>query len=96
MHKNEAVKTEEVYIDNRIVERLTQALVFNLNIPNGIHLVSGIGNGDEEDNIEAVKTWVMNQNLNNNNFKSAEALLVLEDKLSNTLGELKTRHLMYS
>ena len=92
MHNNETVNT----IDNRIVERLSQALVFNLNIPNGIHLVSGIGNGDEEDNMAAVKTWVMNQKLNSNNFKSAEVLLVLEDKLSNTLGELKTRHMMFS
>ena len=96
MNKNEAVKTEEIYINNRIVERLTQALVFNLNIPNGMHLVSGIGNGDEENNMAAVKTWVMNQHLNNNNFKSAEALLFLEDKLSNALCELKTRHTMYS
>ena len=92
MHKNETVNT----IDNRIVERLSQALVFNLNIPNGIHLVSGIGNGNEEDNMEAVKTWVKNQKLNSNNFKAAEVLLTLEDKLSNRLYELKTRHMMFS
>ena len=96
MHKNEAINNEEVVIDNRIVERLAQALVFNLNIPNGIHLVSGLGNGDEEDNVAAVKTWVTNQKLHSKAFNSAQALLHLEDKLSSTLGELTTRHMMFS
>lgn len=96
MHKNETVMTEEVYFDNHIVDRLAQALVFNLNIPDGIHLVSSLGNGDEENNMEAVKTWIKKQKLDNDDLKSAETLFILEEKLSNALRELKTRHMMFS
>jgi len=83
------------FIDDRIAERLSQGLVFNLHIPDGIHLVSAIGNGDEENNSEAIKNWVKNQNLENNNIDFQQILMTLEDKLSNVLCDLKTRHILY-
>lgn len=79
------------FIDERIISRLTEALVFNLSITNGMELVSSIGNGDEADNKDAIKTWVTNQQINIEDFDAAETLSQLENKLVDKINELKTR-----
>jgi len=98
MTEDQEIKAEEEFIDfldDRIAQNLTEALVFNLQIPEGIHLVSGIGNGGEKNNKEAVNTWVKNQKLNNNEIDALGTLALLEDRLANELHDLKTRFKMY-
>ena len=95
MNKNdqfESSNDSNTSIDDRIAERLAQALVFNLQITDGIQLVSSLGNGDEKDNKEAVKCWVKNQGLDENQLKSDETLMLLEERLYLILVDLKSRH----
>ena len=95
MNKNDQFESNNdsnTSIDDRIAERLAQALVFNLQITDGIQLVSSLGNGNEKDNNEAVKFWVKKQGLDNDQLKSDETLMLLEERLYLILVDLKSRH----
>lgn len=94
MHNNNEFKQDEdfiEFIDERIVARLSEALIFNLRIPEGIELVSNVGNGNENSNREAIKTWVSKQQINHDDFEVSETLAYLEEKLVYEVNELKTR-----
>ena len=84
MHDNNEFKQDEdfiEFIDERIVARLSEALIFNLRIPEGIELVSNVGKGDENSNRDAIKTWVAKQQINIEEFDVAETLDFLQEKL---------------
>ncbi len=60
----------------RIVLRLAEAIRVGMQIQDGVHLVAIIGNGDERDNREALRTWVA-QVLYENEESTARRLLPL-------------------
>jgi len=73
---------------NQLVDRLTEALIFSMQIPEGIQLVAILGDGNEPDNREAVKTWI-NQNIGALEEEAGKALLpILQDRLSNSLEQI--------
>lgn len=71
-----------------LVDRLTEALIFSMQIPEGIQLVTTLGNGNESDNREAVKTWI-NQSIEALEEETGKALLpILQDRSSASLEQL--------
>ncbi len=73
---------------NQMVDRLTEALIFSMQIPDGIQLVSILGNGNEPDNREVVKSWI-NQNIEVLEEETGKALLpILQERLSASLEQI--------
>ncbi len=82
-------------IDDRTAEKLAQAIVFNLQINDGIELVSSLGKGNENNNQEAIKYWIKNQLLDKEQLKPEETLMLLEERLYHMINDLKSRHQFY-
>jgi len=73
---------------SQLVDRLAEALIFSMQIPEGIQLVAIIGSGDEEDNQAAMKTWV-HKNIEALEEETGKALLpILQDRLSLSLEQI--------
>lgn len=69
----------------KLIDRLAEALCFILKIDSGIQLVAIIGNGNEINNLEAVKTWIV---FNSNDFtddNKDDMLPILSEKLKNSI-----------
>jgi hypothetical protein len=69
----------------RVIARLVSALESAFNIPQGDQLVLVLGNGHENNNREALRTWV-NRQLQRQQLESAASLLPhLTDELNRCL-----------
>lgn len=75
--------------DVNLVDRLVEALIFSMQIPEGIELVAILGKGDEPNNKAALKTWVLS-NLRKIDEDSGRIVLpLLQGYLANELEECR-------
>ena len=75
--------------DTDLVDRLVEALVFSMQIPEGIELVAILGKGDEPNNRAVLKTWVLS-NLRKIDEDSGRIVLpLLQEYLANELEECR-------
>ena len=80
-------KESNTEINPRLVDRLTEALIFAFCIPDGIQLVAILGNGVEDNNRAALKTWVAATMAELEDVAGAAILPVLQDRLSHHLDD---------
>ncbi len=82
---------ENTTIENNsdLIERLSEALIFSLQVPNGIQLVAILGTGAEKDNTEALRVWVKQNMADLDHLPGQEILNQLQSRLSNHLDEVR-------
>ena len=99
MHNDNTIEQDEkiiAKIDSSIISRISEALMFTLNIPDGSNLVAILGTGNETNNFDSIKTWVMDQKLDFDNINAIQTLSFLEDKLILKLIEHQSMSDIYS
>lgn len=81
-------------IDEKLALIFAEVISFNLKIPEGRHLVLTIGDGTEESNLMAIKTWVIEQfeDYDINNLEVNTALIAIEERLIDRITDLHTRN----